>query len=122
MTRNASRNALCASSAYIHCEPTRICRLNAIAAPAVASTLEREIQRFGLFRAYRDLLFLLAILLVPRHDRILARREIGNRERAVGLRNGIERVRHYGRVRLHPAMDVAFDLESRHLRPIRALG
>src|SRR3954469_14853371 len=111
MTRNASRSALCASSAYIHCEPTRICRLNAIAAPAVASTLEREIQRFGLFRADRDLLFLLAVLLVPRHARVLARREIRNRERTVGLGNRIERVRHHGHIRLHPTVDVAFDLE-----------
>src|SRR5258708_19416058 len=87
MTRNASRNALCASSAYIHCEPTRICRLNAIAAPAVGLTLEREIQRLGLFRADRDLLFLLAVLLVPRHARLRARRQIGNLKLPVPLSN-----------------------------------
>src|SRR5947199_5902063 len=121
MTRNASRSALCASSAYIHCEPTRICRLNAIAAPGVALTLEREIQRLGLFRADRDLLFLLAVLLMPRYDRVLARRQIGNRERTVGLRNRIERMRHHSHIRLHPAVDVALDFERSHLGLVEVL-
>ena len=49
-------------------------------------SFERERNLLLLFRTDRDLLLLLAVLLVPRHEGVGARREVGDGERAVRLR------------------------------------
>src|SRR5438270_11146231 len=59
-------------------------------------SLERKRDLLLLFCADGDVLFLLSVLLVPRHDRVLARRKIGDRERAVHLRHAPIRMREDG--------------------------
>src|SRR5512134_148226 len=59
-----------------------------------------------------------AELLVPRLDRVRARRELREGEHAVLAGHGEERVLHDPDVRAHPAVDVALDLDAAGLLEI----
>src|SRR6266851_4462465 len=86
-----------------------------------SSTLEREVHLLLLFRTNGDALFLPAVLLVPRDDRIRTGRQVGNRIRAVHRRDPVIRVRQHDHPRLHPAVDVALHLERRRLGLVELL-
>src|SRR5688572_5287306 len=148
--RMASRRSFSASSTYSHWVPTRnwrlgiwppkSCRLSAVGsrAPLPRSSggcatrqpraesreplsLKCKAHLLLLAGSHLHLLLLRAVLLVPRDERVAARREVGDREVSVRLRDAVPRVWEHGHVRLHPPMDVALDAERLHLDLVELL-
>ena len=74
--------------------------------------LEDEIDRYGLVPRDSDFLGLSAKGFVPSRDRILARRQVVEREGAVVSGHRIMRRLQDREVGVHPRMDVAFDRDK----------
>src|ERR1035438_8813188 len=83
--------------------------------------LKVEIELGAVLSLHRDFLRLLAVLLLPRGNRVVAGRESLDLECAVLRGDREERVIEYRDVVLHPRMDVALHRERRPLRRIETL-
>src|SRR5258708_26235093 len=92
--RVARRERLCSRPSASQSGPVVVWPRFLRVSTAELLSLEAEVDRLRLFRADGDLLLALAVLLVPRHDRVAAGRQVPDPESTVGGGAGIERMRH----------------------------